>query len=87
MQILGYVVLAFAAFAVVLAFIDGPRTFVQVIVIGFSINQRMNPHPKPVRCEEDMPCWDCTTMGNKVCGPQVDIGTAIVSDTSTTIER
>ncbi len=35
-QILGYFVLAFAAFAVVLAFIDGPRTFVQVIVIGFS---------------------------------------------------
>jgi len=20
-------------------------------------------------CEEDMPCWDCSTMGNKVCGP------------------
>jgi hypothetical protein len=22
-----------------------------------------------VRCAEDMPCWDCATMGNKVCGP------------------
>ena len=21
------------------------------------------------RCEEDMPCWDCETMGNRVCGP------------------
>lgn len=20
------------------------------------------------RCFEDMPCWDCATMGNKVCG-------------------
>lgn len=20
------------------------------------------------RCEEDMPCWDCKTMGNKICG-------------------
>jgi len=20
------------------------------------------------RCEEDMPCWDCETMGNHVCG-------------------
>lgn len=20
------------------------------------------------RCEEDMPCWDCATMGNLVCG-------------------
>lgn len=23
----------------------------------------------PIRCEEDMPCWDCRTMGNKICGP------------------
>lgn len=22
-----------------------------------------------VRCEEDMPCWDCETMGNRICGP------------------
>lgn len=22
-----------------------------------------------VRCEEDQSCWDCETMGNKVCGP------------------
>jgi outer membrane biosynthesis protein TonB len=29
--------------------------------------------PAPVRCEEDMPCWDCKTMGNKVCGPQVPV--------------
>lgn len=21
-----------------------------------------------VRCEEDMPCWDCETMGNGICG-------------------
>ena len=20
-------------------------------------------------CEEDEPCWDCRTMGNKICGP------------------
>lgn len=20
------------------------------------------------RCEEDMSCWDCTTMGNGLCG-------------------
>lgn len=23
--------------------------------------------PAP-RCEEDQPCWDCVTMGNKICG-------------------
>jgi hypothetical protein len=21
-----------------------------------------------VACEEDQPCWDCTTMGNRKCG-------------------
>ncbi|AGU91975.1 hypothetical protein ADAWI_58 [Mycobacterium phage Adawi] len=21
------------------------------------------------QCEEDEPCWDCTTMGNRICGP------------------
>jgi len=25
------------------------------------------PAPE-VRCEEDMPCWDCETMGNLICG-------------------
>jgi hypothetical protein len=25
--------------------------------------------PNHVRCEEDMPCWDCKTMGNLICGP------------------
>lgn len=22
------------------------------------------------QCEEDQPCWDCETMGNKICGTQ-----------------
>jgi len=26
--------------------------------------------PPPI-CTEDMPCWDCETMGNKECGPVV----------------
>lgn len=21
------------------------------------------------RCEEDQSCWDCSTMGNRICGP------------------
>ncbi|ABD58177.1 hypothetical protein PBI_COOPER_60 [Mycobacterium phage Cooper] len=25
--------------------------------------------PTGQQCEEDMPCWDCTTMGNRICGP------------------
>lgn len=23
----------------------------------------------PLPCSEDSPCWDCETMGNRVCGP------------------
>lgn len=30
---------------------------------------REAPTTTPTRCEEDMPCWDCHTMGNRVCGP------------------
>ena len=22
-----------------------------------------------VVCYEDQPCWDCTSMGNRICGP------------------
>lgn len=24
--------------------------------------------PPTTRCQEDMPCWNCHTMGNHVCG-------------------
>lgn len=24
--------------------------------------------PPPTTCQEDMPCWDCATMGNRICG-------------------
>ena len=28
-------------------------------------------------CEEDMPCWDCETMGNLICGlPDIQANTA-----------
>lgn len=30
-----------------------------------------------VQCEEDMPCWDCATMGNGYCGGSA---TSIVND-------
>lgn len=26
-------------------------------------------HEAPEVCHEDMPCWDCETMGNLTCGP------------------
>jgi hypothetical protein len=27
--------------------------------------------PVVVTCQEDEPCWDCETMGNRICGPTV----------------
>lgn len=27
----------------------------------------------PALCQEDEPCWDCETMGNKVCGPAAEV--------------
>ena len=27
------------------------------------------PDTASTRCEEDQPCWDCETMGNRICGP------------------
>jgi hypothetical protein len=40
-------------------------------------SQTCGPDPRsslyPVQttpeCQEDEPCWDCTTMGNMICGP------------------
>ena len=33
--------------------------------------------PSTTTCEEDMDCWDCSTMGNHVCGtlPTATLGT------------
>lgn len=32
------------------------------------------PCTMPVECTEDMPCWDCSTMGNQICGtPEVAV--------------
>jgi hypothetical protein len=28
--------------------------------------------PTPDICHEDEPCWDCETMGNRICGPNYD---------------
>lgn len=27
----------------------------------------------PAPCQEDDPCWDCSTMGNHLCGPAVEV--------------
>jgi hypothetical protein len=29
-------------------------------------------HAPVVQCQEDDPCWDCHSLGNRVCGPAND---------------
>lgn len=49
---------------------------VQVLVAGAiaaAMIFYMATEPAPLnsgRCYEDMPCWNCDTMGNLVCGPR-----------------
>jgi hypothetical protein len=26
--------------------------------------------PASITCQEDDPCWDCHSLGNRICGPQ-----------------
>lgn len=53
------------------------------LLTGMSmVNKREQPMSNPFypthttenvpdgRCHEDMPCWDCKTMGNHICGRQ-----------------
>lgn len=36
------------------------------------------PAPTTTACEEDQPCWDCATMGNRLCGPQVETSSTVL---------
>jgi hypothetical protein len=35
-----------------------------------TVPSRWVPEPTTTVCHEDMACWDCETMGNKICGPK-----------------
>lgn len=46
--------------------------FILAVVIGLGVlayahrgDTYNNP---PTRCTEDMACWNCHTMGNRICG-------------------
>ena len=39
----------------------------------YTPTQVATSQPTQAQCEEDMPCWDCHTMGNKLCGPQAPV--------------
>lgn len=36
---------------------------------GASTNLHPQRSTTTVQCQEDEPCWDCHTMGNRICGP------------------
>jgi hypothetical protein len=36
---------------------------------GYGRTVRATVRKSSARCEEDSPCWQCATMGNRTCGP------------------
>jgi hypothetical protein len=47
------------------------RKFIAVAILAsgmFLANPVGLSDTQQVKCEEDMPCWDCETMGNGLCG-------------------
>lgn len=63
-RILG--VLALVVMAVAMSMLAG-------CCVGRAVDTRLGPIGLPINepgaCHEDMPCWDCETMGNRICGP------------------
>jgi hypothetical protein len=53
----------------------------QVVIPGVPAPEVGVPVTSSVGCQEDNPCWDCKTMGNRICGPVQD-WTAIASETA-----
>lgn len=51
--------------------IDEPATVDEPADRGSGQIQLTTP-PSPPPCTEDMDCWDCSTMGNMICGPVSD---------------
>lgn len=58
-----------------------PLTALAVIVSGLTIGAAIpdsggsvtRPTTSPAAaCEEDQPCWDCSLMGDHICGPLTD---------------
>ena len=52
------------ATVVVMCFI----TVLGVFIAEMVSNELAPPENYSLACMEDQPCWDCTSMGNLVCG-------------------
>lgn len=48
------------------------KRLIRVIAVGIlslpMLVTSANAETAQTQCMEDQPCWDCTTMGNKICG-------------------
>jgi hypothetical protein len=50
-------------------------TVLLAFTLGFFANvwwpytRDLDHHARTTVCEEDQSCWDCHTMGNRICGP------------------
>lgn len=45
-------------------------------ILAPSLEAYFTPAPVVVKCYEDEPCWNCETMGNKICGPNYERNTS-----------
>jgi hypothetical protein len=43
-----------------------------LLAVAFLVLPQPDTMPETTVCVEDMACWNCTTMGNLICGPDVD---------------
>lgn len=59
--------LAYAALAAASIFMLIPTSALPPVQLIEPVTLTADTAPL-VRCEEDMPCWDCHTMGNRICG-------------------
>jgi len=57
-----------AATGVVVALLVAPFVVLALLVWADPAHLRETDPPTPARITEDMPGWDCQTMGNRICG-------------------
>lgn len=45
---------------------------ITLLLLGMAVAGKVESpvyDPVSIDCEEDQACWDCETMGNRICGP------------------
>lgn len=49
-----------------------PTQLNDTLIAGYPRIWNIDISPPSYLCQEDMPCWDCRRMGNKICGSVSD---------------